>query len=165
MLRSATLLLLAATSGAPGAVGRCGGTPEAVRLQPTQQAPGSRGRMLLLPVASPFGVAVDRDGRRIYRIAIEIQQLRRRPGAHYVAWVATPELDQALRLGPVGEDGRVEGLVSWNKFLVFVSEEPAPGAERWSGPILLTGLSPSGRMHTMAGHGPFEGMNCQDFYN
>ena len=52
--------------------------------------------------------------------------------------------------------------VDWNQFLVVVSLEPSADqiGARWSGPIVMRGLSRSGFMHTMAGHGPFEEENC-----
>jgi len=146
------------------AAGVCTAAPEEVRLQPTQNAPGGRGRMILTPAVSAYGIAVDAEGRHRYEVRLEIEVLRRREGASYVVWAATPELDRVARLGVLGDGNRIEGEVAWNKFLVFVSEEAVPDGERWAGPILLTGLSPSGRMHTMAGHGPFEGVACQDFY-
>ncbi len=148
---------------AEAVVGSCVRAPEVVRMRPTQQAPGSRGNMVLMQPASPFGVTVDVDGRQAYDVRVEIGQLRRRPGSSYVVWAATPELDRSVRLGVLGPDGRVTGRIAWNKFLVFVSQESDPDVDTWSGPILLTGLSPSGRMHTMAGHGPFEGVSCSDF--
>ena len=50
----------------------------------------------------------------------------------------------------------------WNKFLVFVTLEPAEatGEARWQGPVVMRGLSRSGLMHTMAGHGPYEQEPC-----
>ncbi|MDX1395329.1 MAG: hypothetical protein R3195_13110 [Gemmatimonadota bacterium] len=147
------------------AVGACGAAlpPESVRMRPTQQSPGSRGTMILTQPASPFGVAVDADGFQTYDVTVEIGQMRRRDGLSYVVWAATPELDQSVRLGTLDDTDSVTGRVAWNKFLVFVSEEASADVETWAGPILLTGLSPSGRMHTMAGHGPFEDANCSDF--
>jgi len=142
--------------------GSCVMAPETVRMRPTQQAPGSRGTMVLMLPNSPYGVTVDSDGRQAYDVRVEIGQLRRRDGLHYVVWAATPELDQFVRLGVLGAENHVSGPVAWNKFLVFVSEEPSADVETWTGPILLTGLSPSGRMHTMAGHGPFEDVSCTD---
>ena len=71
------------------------------------------------------------------------------------------------RLGAleVGEAERVSGFsgeVGWNKFLVVITLEPEddPEAATWSGPIVLRGMSRSGAMHTMAGHGPFQEENC-----
>lgn len=156
-------VLSPASIGAPLA-GDCAAAPEEVALRPTQNAPGGRGRMVLVQADSPYGIAVDAEGRHRYDIRLEVERLRRRDGASYVAWAATPELDRVARLGVLGPDNRVEATIVWNKFLVFVSEEAGPDGERWAGPILLTGLSPSGRMHTMAGHGPFEGVACADYY-
>ena len=120
--------------------------------------------MTLTQPSSPFGIRVDTSGHQAYRITVQIDQLRKRPGASYVAWVATPELDQYHRLGAIGDSNTLEGAVGWNQFLVFVSEESDPDIEKWDGPIMLTGLSPSGRMHTMAGHGPFDDVSCADVY-
>jgi hypothetical protein len=119
--------------------------------------------MVLLMSRSPFGVSVEANGSYAYDVTVEVAQLRRLPGYSHVVWAATPELDQVAKLGFLGESSRVTGSVSWNKFLVFVSREVSPDVEVWAGPILLTGLSPSGRMHTMAGHGPFEDADCQYF--
>src|SRR5690606_28569277 len=80
--------------------------------------------------------------------------------AALVAWAATPELDRVQRLGRLDEAGRLDARITFNKFLVFVTEETDPDVERWRGRILLRGISPSGRMHTMAGHGPFSGESC-----
>ena len=141
----------------------CGFPPEVVRMRPTQQAPGSRASMTLTQPPTPFGIAVDAEGRQVYDVSVQIDQLRRRDGRHYVVWATTPELDQVAKLGVLGDDNHLTGPVTWNKFLVFVTEEMSVDVETWAGPILLTGLSPSGRMHTMAGHGPFEDANCSDF--
>jgi len=113
---------------------------------------------------SPFGITVDVEGRQTYHVVVRIERLRRRPGASYVVWAATPELDQVTRLGVLDDANEASGPVSWNKFLVFVSEEASPDVERWAGPILLSGISPSGRMHTMAGHGPFESVTCSNIF-
>ncbi len=141
----------------------CRITPETVPLRPTQNAPSGRGAMTLVMPDSPFGVTVEADGRYVFDVTVEVSSLRRRAGLSYVVWAATPELDQVMRLGLLDDALRVTGRVAWNKFLVFISEEAEPEPETWSGPILLTGLSPSGRMHTMAGHGPFEGVECDNF--
>lgn len=153
-----------AARGDMAGIEACTMTPESVPLRPTQNAPGGRGSMLLTAPPSPFGITVDAEGRQTHVVVVQVDQIRRRSGATYVVWATTPELDQVTRLGILGEENRVAGPVAWNKFLVFVSEEASPDVERWAGPILLTGISPSGRMHTMAGHGPFESVSCSDFY-
>ncbi len=151
-------------TGVTPPVGACLLTPEVVRLSGTQSAPGSRGSMVLTQPGSPFEITVDADGFQTFDIEIQVDQLRRRNGAVYVVWAAKPELDEYVQLGTLPEDNRLVGQVAWNQFLVFVSEEASADVERWQGPIVLTGLSPSGRLHTMAGHGPFEAMNCQLYY-
>ena len=149
-----------ALAWAPG----CVADPEVVPMRPTQSAPGGRGTMTLSQPGSPFEITVDAVGHHTYDIVVQVDQLRRRRGATYVVWVAKPELDEFERLGALGEDNRLTGKVAWNQFMVFVSEEATPDVERWQGPIVLTGLSPSGRLHTMAGHGPFESVSCQQYY-
>ena len=149
---------------APLWAGACLLTPEVVPLSGTQSAPGSRGSMTLTQPGSPFEIAVDADGFQTFDVEIQVDQLRRRNGAVYVVWAAKPELDEYVQLGALPEENRLVGRVAWNQFLIFVSEETSADVERWQGPIVLMGLSPSGRLHTMAGHGPFEAMNCQLYY-
>jgi len=83
-------------------------------------------------------------------------------GSSLVAWVTTPQLDQIKPLGRFSEELRVDGQTDWNKFLLVVTLEPASGdlGDIWSGPIVARGMSRSGLMHTMAGHGPFETEPC-----
>ncbi len=50
----------------------------------------------------------------------------------------------------------------WNKFIVFVTAESAADAESWSQEFYFSALSPSSRMHTMVGHGPFSSEPCLD---
>ena len=58
----------------------------------------------------------------------------------------------------------VTGQVAWNKFLGVITREPADATpETWQGPIIMRGMSRSGRMHTMAGHGPFEAEPCAKY--
>ena len=148
---------------APG-MGACRLTPEVVRLSGTQSAPGSRGSMTLTQPGSPFEITVDEGGFQTFDVEIQVDQIRKRRGAVYVVWAAKPELDEWLQLGTLSDENRLEARVAWNQFLIFVSEEVSADVERWQGPIMLTGLSPSGRLHTMAGHGPFEAMNCQLYF-
>lgn len=142
------------------AAARC--EPIRVALRATGAGIGAAGYLELAMAPSPFGVSVSPDGRYLYDVTIGVERLRRRPGVIYVAWASTPELDRVVNLGALGEDGIVRGRVGWNKFLVLVTAEAAADGERWEGPILLTGTSPSGLMHTMRGHGIFEahGIGC-----
>ena len=111
---------------------------------------------------SPFGVTLAPDGSYVRRLQITIDGLRPAVDGSYVAWVTTPTLDEVALLGALEEPHRLSGLVPWNKFLIVISLEADPRTlgSRWSGPIVLRGMSKSGAMHTMAGHGPFETENC-----
>ena len=48
------------------------------------------------------------------------------------------------------------------EILVVITLEAGddPSAQRWSGPIAFRGMSRSGLMHTMAGHGALQQENC-----
>jgi len=148
----------------------------------TGQTTGEAG--LGFPAASPFGIAVTPDGSYDYRVRFDVRRLPARSRGVFVAWVTTPEIDRVRRIGPL-DGGRAEGPVEWNKFLVVVTMEPhdsptaapvdealegmdAPGgvagsSPPWTGPVVLRGMSRSGRMHTMAGHGPFEQERCAKY--
>lgn len=112
--------------------------------------------------SSPFGLPLDREGRLVQRLAVELDPRWRSRHGRLVVWVAPPELQPVRRLGEVGEDGTVAGEVALNKYLVFVTEEPAGAAatDGWQGPVLLKGKSRSGRMQSMASHGMFEPEPC-----
>jgi len=160
----AAVLGLAAAAGLARADDRlpraCAGPdPFEVRLVPTAHANGAAGIVRLRFADSPFGVTVTADGHHHYEATLNATGLGARTAA-LVAWAATPELDRVQRLGRLDEAGRLDARITFNKFLVFVTEETDPDVERWRGRILLRGISPSGRMHTMAGHGPFSGESC-----
>ena len=60
-------------------------------------------------------------------------------------------------------DGDIESQmgIDWNKFLVLVTLEPSTEVtNRWFGPVVMRGMSRSGMMHTLAGHGPYEHEPC-----
>lgn len=134
--------------------------PFAIPMAPTANANGAAGSARLTFAMSPFGVSVTEEGHHRYRLHMRTSGLERAPGTAHVAWAVTPTLDEIRRLGALDDDGELVGEVALNKFLVFVTAEPRAEVERWSGPILLRGISRSGRMHTMLGHGPFEGEAC-----
>jgi hypothetical protein len=117
---------------------------------------------------SPFGVSVSTDGQYVYNLAVAMQNIRIPEGKAVDVWVTTPRLDQTVHLGRLGDDLTAQGSVAFNKFLVVVSLEDgtrSPGTS-WSGPIIARGMSRSGLMHTMAGHGPFESEPCATYgYN
>jgi hypothetical protein len=139
-----------------------GPDPFVVRLVPTANANGASGTVDMRFADSPFGVAVTPDGHHAYAADIRTRGLRP-AGSALVVWAATPSLDQVTRMGALADDGSLSGTIAYNKFLVFVTAEASADVDRWSGPILLRGASPSARMHTMAGHGPFSTESCRDW--
>lgn len=167
------LSLLAASAGRDSGELRavCMSDPEpppyyAFPMVSTRNVPGtgpSVGTGYVWFAPSPFGVAVAEDGSYILDVSLEFESLPPpRDGSAYVVWLTTPTLDQVVRAGTLDESLRFTGRVRWNKFLVVLTLEDAGAANAatWAGPIVLRGMSRSGLMHTMAGHGPFEKENC-----
>lgn len=131
--------------------------PGRIALEPTRSGIGFAGSVELRFAPSPFGVAVSPDGHHRYDLRIRVETQRRTDDLPVlVAWVVTPDLQERRKLGVIGDDLQISGRVDWNKFLIVVSAEASADADTWQGPLLLTGRSPSGWMHTMAGHGIFE---------
>lgn len=131
----------------------------------TKRVPGTGNATGVGEVAfaqSPFGVALAEDGSYDYDFTVRFERLRPPRSGTYVVWATTPELDQVVLAGELADPASFSGKVAWNKFLVVVTLEPAfdPDATMWTGPIVIRGMSRSGMMHTMAGHGPFEEENC-----
>ena len=131
----------------------------------TRRVPGTGNASGVAQVAfaqSPYGVALGTDGSYRYDFSIHFERLKPARGGTYVVWTTTPELDQIALAGELADPAAFSGQVAWNKFLVVVTLEPAfdPDATMWTGPIVIRGMSRSGMMHTMAGHGPFEEKNC-----
>ncbi len=138
-----------------------------IPLVSTRRVPGSAratGAAEVIHSESPFGLSIVPDGSYDQRLEISIEALQpaRQGGGAYVVWVSTPNLDRVELLGTLDNTHRIGGRVHWNKFLVVISLEENPEAlgPKWSGPIVLRGMSRSGFMHTLAGHGPFEVENC-----
>lgn len=144
-------------AGPPYRWAACAAGPLVVPLEPTLKGRGATGSVALTMSPSPFTISVDGSGRYRYRLDVAVTKIRRRSGRNHVAWVATPDLRQVESLGSLDEEGRTSGSTTFIQFLIFVTEEAGQNKGRWAGPILLTAVSPSGRMHTMAGHGIFEG--------
>lgn len=138
----------------------------AVELVPTRRVPGTRrstGTARVTFERSPFGVSVAPDGSYSYDLDVRVEGLRPRDDGDYVVWVTRSDLSEIRRVGVLDDAGHIEGSVAWNKFLVVVTLEAAGApadAATWEGPIVLRGMSRSGRMHTMAGHGPFQAEPC-----
>lgn len=134
----------------------------------TRRVPGTgraTGVGLITFAPSPFGVALAPDGSYVYDLILTTERLAEPREGAYIVWVTTPSLDRVRLMGALDERGGIQGRVRWNKFLVVVTLEPQfdPEATMWSGPIVMRGMSRSGMMHTMAGHGPFETDNCAQY--
>jgi len=155
----------------PGTRNECISDPPAyyaIKLVSTRRLPGTRmarGVANLTFVPSPYGVSISPEGTYVYDLAIKIEGLKSPASGVYVAWLTLPNLSEVVRLGPLDEMNSINGQVHWNKFLVVISLEESDDAdqERWQGPIAFRGLSRSGLMHTMAGHGPFDQEPCASF--
>ena len=137
----------------------------AIDLVPTGRVPGTagaEGKAMSAFARSPFGIAVAPGGAYRHDLDIRVNGLRPRRDGVYVAWTASSDLQEVARLGVLDESGGLRATVAWNKFLVIVSlERSADGLpDRWQGPIVMRGMSRSGLMHTMAGHGAYEGEPC-----
>lgn len=132
------------------------------RVPGTRQAEGT-GSVTFSP--SPFGLALGPDGSYRYEVRIQTERLLAPERGVYVAWVTTPDLDRVRRLSSLDATGVAHGTVEWIQFLIVVTLEPSmsPEAQRWEGPVVMRGVSRSGMLHTMAGHGPFEVENCGSF--
>lgn len=143
------------------------GPPEyyAIELVTTRNIPGTgyaRGMADISFQPAPFGVSVAADGSYRYDVTIRFSGLKAPRSGRYVAWVTTPEVDEIIPVGPLDDQGNASGSVAWNKFLVVVTLEEAwtPETSRWAGPVAFRGMSRSGKMHTMIGHGPLQDEKC-----
>ncbi len=140
----------------------------AIELVPTGRVPGtglSKGVAYQTAASSPFfGVALAPTGEYLHDLDIRVEGLKAPGSGAYVAWATDTDISSIVRLGELDENLRVRGQVRWNKFLVVITREPAgEPSDTWQGPIIMRGMSRSGRMHTMAGHGPFQSEPCAKY--
>lgn len=175
MLATAALLMLGAAPPQPLATQHDDGCaridpPEYYRIDlvPTKRLQAARHASGFADVSfapSPFGIAVTPEGHYVYDLTISVDNLPPARNDNYVAWISTPDLDQILRLGTLDPQATISGQVQWNKYLVIITLEPTTNTAGaiWEGPVVLRGMSRSGKMHTMAGHGPFQREPCASF--
>lgn len=137
-----------------------------VELVATSSVPGLggvTGHVDVNPARSVSTVSVGRDGSYLYDLQIHVANLRpARDDEVYTAWVASNDLSRIVHLGTLETDQGLRGAVSFNKFLVIITLEPNDRevGEKWRGPIVTRGMSRSGFMHTMIGHGPLQEESC-----
>jgi len=111
----------------------------------------------LVPAPSPFGITVTADGHPVFDITVTVQNLAPSRGSQYVAWATTQDLSDADKIGVIGSDQKAVGTVSWNKYIVLVTEEQAPVGAHWKGQVVLRGFSPSTYLANYASHPLFLG--------
>jgi hypothetical protein len=122
-----------------------------VVLAATEELSGDvSGAVQLLPASSPFGIAVAPDGSLRYRVRVSLCGLPAPaslgPYTTYVVWASTWLVDQTRRLGTALNGERDLGEVQWNKFRILVTAERSATVRAPTGPVVLQGSSPSGRM-------------------
>jgi len=146
----------------------------AFEMVTTRNVPGTarvRGRAEVTFVqGSPFGISVSADGSYAYDVRLALDNLPEAPGdGVWAVWLTKSDLSEVTYAGTLEAGTEFLGRVSWNKFLAIVTlESPTAlavegGPRRWQGPVVTRGMSRSGMMHTMAGHGPFQQENCAAF--
>lgn len=140
----------------------------AIELVTTQKIPGTgqaKGKAVMSFEQSPFGISISQNGTFVHKLSIQITNLPEPKDASYVAWITTTNLDKISMLGVLDENLRTSGTVEWNKYLVVITKEASTKnrSSIWQGPIVMRGMSKSGYMHTMAGHGPFARENCAKY--
>lgn len=148
----------------------CVAGPEyyAIELVTTKNIPGTGYARGVAEVTaadrSPFVVAVGSDGSYQYDIDVRVERANIRSG-RLVAWLTRSDLSEVRRIGALDADLRAHGAVEWNQFLVVVTLEPDddPTQTMWSGPVVVRGMSRSGMLHTMVGHGALQQENCSAY--
>jgi len=156
------------TAGIPPLCQEFGPEYYSIDLVTTKNIPGTgqaHGKAVMKFDASPFGLSIAKDGSYRHRLDIRLENVKNFGSGAFVAWVTTPSLDKVQRLGVLKDDYTVSGTVNWNKYLVVITLEKAEpeNGQSWQGPIAFRGISRSGLMHTMAGHGPFEQEPCAKY--
>jgi hypothetical protein len=139
-----------------------------IELVSTKRVPGtarSSGMGAVTFAASPFSISLGTDGSYQYDVTLDFVRLPEPTEGVYAVWFTTTELDDVIPLGALHAEREMKGTIAWNRFIVVVSLEPSEAdiGARWSGPIVMRGMSRSGKMHTMAGHGPFQQENCATY--
>ncbi|MBD3617512.1 MAG: hypothetical protein HUJ22_13170 [Gracilimonas sp.] len=140
-----------------------------IDLVTTKNIPGTgqaTGKAVMKFNPNPFGISIAKDGSYRHRLDIQIHKANTPKNGTFVAWVTTPSLDRIKLLGTLDKDFKASGTVDWNKYIVVITLEedvPANNSSMWSGTIAFRGLSRSGFMHTMAGHGPFAEEPCAKY--
>lgn len=139
-----------------------GGGPFDIPLFATKVVPAARGDARLVYAPSPFGITVTADGHARYDVIVSASNLPAPSalGAYtvYLAWAATPDLRNWVRLGTVANGTTTVGPVEYNKFLLVITAEVHDTVASRSGPTVLHGTSPSGWLQSFLSHPLFRGV-------
>jgi len=138
-----------------------------IHMVPTKRVPGTGAGVGIGVVTfskSPYGVAVAPNGTYVVDVQVALDRIHPRKRGVLTAWATKDDLSEIKRLGTLDASLRASGQVGWNKFLLVVTLEPtAEPTDIWSGPIVMRGMSRSGLMHTLAGHGPYQQEPCAKY--
>ena len=136
--------------------------PYDIQLHNTPRAPNAQGTARLVFAESPFGVAVTTDGHASYDVQLTMSGLPEPStlGAYkaYVAWGVTTDLKQWRRLGTVANGNSTVGRVEFNKFMLVIAAESDSLVEKHTGPVALSGTSPSSFLQMFLTHPMFRGV-------
>lgn len=121
-----------------------------IELIPAPRTSGVSGRVGLVTRPMVFTVDVAGSGAMRFNPLIDLAGLPAPstlgPYSSYVAWVATPLMDQVIRLGEV-RNGRTQlPAITLDKFVIIVTAESSISALSPSGRSVLRGESPSTRL-------------------
>lgn len=138
-----------------------------IAMVPTKRVPGTGAGVGIGVVTfskSPYGVAVTPEGIYVVDVQVTLDRIKQPKRGVLTAWATKDDLSEVKRLGTLDASFRASGQVGWNKFLLVVTLEPsAEPTDIWSGPVVMRGMSRSGLMHTLAGHGPYEQEPCAKY--
>jgi len=155
------------SAAAPVAIPDAPSSYYAIEMVPTRRVPGTGagvGVGLVTFSESPYGVSVSPEGTYRVDVRLVLDRIKRPKKGVLTAWATKDDLSETKRLGPLDDAFQASGQVDWNKFLLVVTLEPSEEpADVWSGPIVMRGMSRSGLMHTLAGHGPYEKEPCAKY--
>ncbi len=138
-----------------------------IEMVPTRRVPGTGaggGVGIVTFSKSPYGVSVSPEGTYRLDIRLALAKIKQPKKGTLTAWATKDDLTEVTRLGALDASLRASGQVDWNKFLLVVTLEPSPEpSDVWSGPVVMRGMSRSGLMHTLAGHGPYQQEPCAKY--
>jgi hypothetical protein len=153
--------LTGCSPGEAADVSLCSGAPE-VEPGPSSDlycleltaAPGLpdsvAGTVELAHPGGPFSLAVDREGRQVYRPLAFLSGLpdpaTLGPYTTYLAWATTPVMSPMLKLGVVTNGRNELPEISFDKFIIIVSAEGSADVSERQGRLVLRGGSPSTRL-------------------